>query len=250
MHTLYRIRDWVGIPPALLVLLLLIAIPARQLMGRFPAGQFEVNIEAPAPLPSPTKPELAPTIESPPMPMPAPRASTTRRIRDSATPRAKAQPMPPPAASISPSPKEVLEPSELPLPAVPARALTPATPVAPPAPAVPSTASQEAKNLSVEEAYIAQIRSNVQSRKKYPTGREASVQKPSGTVRVCMDLSRAGIPANEIVIERTSHSMILDAEARKLLRIGAYPPFPAGAFPGESTHRFCIHLDYSFQPSG
>lgn len=76
------------------------------------------------------------------------------------------------------------------------------------------------------------------------------MQKPSGTVRACMDLSRDGIAANEIVIERTSHSMILDAEARKLLRTGAYPPFPAGAFQGQSTHRFCIHLDYAFQPSG
>ncbi|OWW18755.1 hypothetical protein AYR66_04110 [Noviherbaspirillum denitrificans] len=76
------------------------------------------------------------------------------------------------------------------------------------------------------------------------------MQKPSGTVRACVDLNRAGVAASDVVIDRTSHSMILDAEARKLLRTGAYPPFPAGAFPGESIHRFCIHLDYSFQPSG
>lgn len=247
MNALYRIRDWVGMPPALLVLVLLIAVPSSHLLRRLPVGQFEVNIAAPAPLPSPSKPELASSTERPPMPMPVPKASTSRRIRDSVSPPARALPVASSAASASPSPTEVLEPSEMPLPAVPASAQSPA---ASPAPAVPPAASQEATSLSVEEAYIAQIRSDVQSRKKYPTGREASVQKPSGTVRACMDLNRAGVAANEIVIERTSHSMILDAEARKLLRIGAYPPFPAGAFPGESTHRFCIHLDYAFQPSG
>lgn len=262
MDALYRLRDWLGIPPALLVLLLLTAIPARHLIGRVPAGQFEVSIEAPAPLPSPSKPEPAPSTESPPITPPTPKASASRPERDAALPRPKARPVsapprpkrelpaPPPAAQTSPPAKEVIEASEPPLPAVPATALASIAPVAPPAPAVLPPPRQEAKGLSVEDAYIAQIRSSVQSRKKYPTGREASMQKPSGTVRACMDLSRAGTPANDIVIERTSHSMILDAEARKLLRTGAYPPFPAGAFPGESTHRFCIHLEYAFQQSG
>ncbi|WP_420473488.1 hypothetical protein [Noviherbaspirillum sp. ST9] len=247
MNALYRMRDWLGIPPAFLVLMLLIAIPARHLMSRFPDGRFEVNIEAPAPLPSPSKPELAPPTESVPPAMAAPKALTKRHSRDSASSPAQVLPVPRSTASISSPANEGLQVPELPLPAVPA---TTPSPVESSTPSLIPTASQTARSLSIDEAYIAQIRTNVQGRKKYPTGREASVQKPSGTVRACMDLGRDGIAANEIVIERTSHSMILDAEARKLLRMGVYPPFPAGAFPGESTHRFCIHLDYTFQPSG
>lgn len=250
MDALYRMRDWIGIPPALLVLLLLIAIPARHVMSRFPGRQFEVNIEAPAPPPSPSKPELAPPNVSPPMPQPAPKASTSPRIRAAAPARPRSMPVAPPAAPASPPMKEAPAPSESPQAIVPPPVLAADAPPVPAAPPAPPAPSQEAKGLQVEEAYIARIRADVQSRKKYPTGREASVQKPSGTVRACMDLSRTGIPANEIVIERTSHSMILDAEARKLLRSGTYPPFPVGAFPGESTHRFCIHLEYTFQSSG
>jgi hypothetical protein len=43
--------------------------------------------------------------------------------------------------------------------------------------------------------------------------------------------------------------MILDAEAKKLLNLGTYPPFPADAFAGETTHRFTITLEYSLQSS-
>lgn len=246
MDVLYRIRDWVGLPPALLVLLLLIAIPSRHLVSRLSGGQFELSIEAPAPLPSPSPPELVPPTESPPVQAPSRRATSSPRVRDSARLAAKAPPEPARAPLLPAVPNEPLAPDGPSVPSVPS---VPAKPSRV-APAMSSPAPQEAKNLGIEEAYIAQVRSNVQSRKRYPTGREASTQRPSGTVRACMDLSRDGIPASDVIIERTSHSMILDAEARKLLRMGAYPPFPPGAFQGRSTQRFCIHLDYAFQPTG
>lgn len=247
MNALYRIRDWIGLPPAFFVLLLLAAIPARELTGRLPAGQFEVSIEAPAPLPAPALPELVPSTVNPPRTPPAPRTPANSRLRESPSPRARALPAPESTAPPPSAPGDMLEPAESPLPVIQTRALSPADS---PASATQPAALQETKGPGVEEAYIAEIRSNVQSRKRYPTGREVSMQRPSGTVRACMDLGRDGVPANDIIIERTSHSMILDAEARKLLRMGVYPPFPAGAFKGESRHRFCIHLDYAFQPSG
>jgi hypothetical protein len=58
-------------------------------------------------------------------------------------------------------------------------------------------------------------------------------------------LDRKGALKGAIDIERSSHSMILDAEAKKLLRTGGYPSFPNGAFPEESTVRLCVNLEYS-----
>lgn len=104
------------------------------------------------------------------------------------------------------------------------------------------------ETAGAQDAYLARILAYVQSRKKYPTSREASQQKPSGTTRAWVVLDRAGAVL-EAGIERSSNSMLLDSEALKLLRLGAYPPFPAEAFLGKTSHRFYFDLEYSLSAS-
>lgn len=133
--------------------------------------------------------------------------------------------------------------------AEPARATAPsAAPVAAPRSA---TASVEAKPLapkqtvavSGDDSYIARLRAYVLSRKKYPSGRDASLIKPVGTARAWIVLDRQG-GVREAGIEQSSDSIILDNEALKLLRSGSYPAFPDEAFAGQATHRFMFDLEY------
>ncbi len=109
------------------------------------------------------------------------------------------------------------------------------------APAVQPAPARPAPNGN--ELYVAKVKSYVLSRKRYPTGREASLVKPVGTVRAWVLLDRKG-DVQEVGMERSGDSIILDSEALRLLRSGSYPAFPEDAFPGQSTHRFYFDLEY------
>lgn len=119
-----------------------------------------------------------------------------------------------------------------------------------------TTASVEAKPaeprpiaaVSGDESYIARLRTYVLSRKKYPSGRDASLIKPVGTARAWIVLDRQG-GVRESGIEQSSDSIILDNEALKLLRSGSYPAFPEEAFAGQTMHRFMFDLEYKLASS-
>jgi len=142
--------------------------------------------------------------------------------------------------------------------ALPAIAPTPvAAPVAAPITQPrTATASVEAKPAapqpvaaaSKDDSYIARLRAYVLSRKKYPSGRDASLIKPVGTARAWIVLDRQG-SVRDSGIEQSSDSIILDNEALKLLRSGSYPAFPDEAFAGQATHRFMFDLDFKLASS-
>lgn len=119
-----------------------------------------------------------------------------------------------------------------------------------------ATASVEAKPVapppiaaaSKDDSYIAKLRAYVLSRKKYPSGRDASLVKPVGATRAWIVLDRQG-SVREAGIEQSSDSIILDNEALKLLRSGSYPAFPEEAFAGQTTHRFMFDLDFKLASS-
>jgi protein TonB len=87
------------------------------------------------------------------------------------------------------------------------------------------------------------VRGYLNTIKRYPTGREVSLQRPRGTTRIWFTLNRDGSLV-DADIETSSDSIYLDKQALKTVRGGSYPPFPAEAWPGESQHRFTVDLEF------
>jgi protein TonB len=177
----------------------------------------------PAPIPPPppppvTPPPPSPTPPRPTPPIPQPRVEATRPTQ-APTPDpipTKEAPPPPPAAPTPPAP-------------------TPPPPPAPPAPPPPPAVDQSA-------LYTGKVRAYLNSTKRYPTGREASLQRPEGKVRVWFILKRDGSLV-DAGIEDSSNSILLDNAGLATVKRGTLPPFES-AFGTEDSHRFTVDLDF------
>ena len=90
------------------------------------------------------------------------------------------------------------------------------------------------------------MRTYVNSIKRYPTSREARQLRPQGTVRVWIEIDRAGQLLGAGV-EGSSGSLLLDNEALRTLRNGRFPPFPPEAFSGQNVHRFVMSVEYQVE---
>ena len=172
----------------------------------------------PAPLPPPPPP---PTPQPPkPNPAPAPTPPIPRPVESK----------PIPAPSPNPIPVPRVEPPPPPAPAQP-----PSPPPAPPAP--PSAPAVDAS-----ATYTGRVRAYLNGIKRYPTGREASIQRPEGKVRIWFVLRRDGSLV-DAGIEDTSNSILLDNAGLTTIKRGSMPAFE-GAFAGEEMHRFTVDLDF------
>jgi protein TonB len=111
---------------------------------------------------------------------------------------------------------------------------------APPAPTGPTSAQ-------VQAGYETIIRRYLESIKRYPTSREARLQRPTGKVGIAMEVSRDG-SLKDASVSRSSDSLILDNAALATVRGGKFPPFPDNAYPGQATHLFNVTLEYTLEP--
>lgn len=181
--------------------------------------------EPPSPPPVPTPPAPVPLRPQPPQPAPV-------DARPQPLPREPAAVTPQPAPAAEPAP---VEPRPVPRPAAePApRAIEPPRAAEPPK---PSTAS-------IENEYVALVRALLNASKRYPSGREASLQRPEGRTRVWFVLTRSGALADSGILDSSS-SLILDNAALATIRRVSYPPFPAEAWPGSEQHKFTAELDF------
>jgi len=109
--------------------------------------------------------------------------------------------------------------------------------------AAPSFATPDVKRVDVNGEFENVIRSLIEASKRYPTGREASLQKPQGVVVACVVLKRDG-GLEEMKVQKSSTYPILDNAAKRLLANLQYPPMPPDIFPGQASHSFCVNLDY------
>jgi protein TonB len=171
-------------------------------------------------------------------------------------------PMPPP-----PAPKEIRPPEpnaprvEAPQPFVPAPevvpqmqtaapviAVTPVPPPAPPAmvvaPPAPPIDSARAHAASLEGEYILKVRAMLNSTKRYPTGRQASQQRPQGKVKLWFTLARHGALVDVGILE-SSNSNLLDDAAIATVRRGTYEPFPPDTWIGEEQRKFITEIAFS-----
>ncbi len=107
----------------------------------------------------------------------------------------------------------------------------------PPQPPVPGSSS------SIEAAYAAALRQNVDSRTSVPNSAEYRLIKPSGSALIRFVLDRVGNP-REVAVAHSSGSGILDRLALAIVASGHYPPFPETAFSGELRHTFLVTIEF------
>lgn len=182
----------------------------------------ELPPEPPA-APPPPPPAAAPPPPAPTPPVPRPTAAPSPVARTEPTPTAAAEPAPSPVAA--------------PVPPAPVAAPAPPAPAPPPAPPAPT------RSASADSAYLGELRGYLNGIKRYPSSREARQLRPQGTVKVWVELDRAGQVLGA-GIHAGSGSLILDNEALRTVRNGRYPAFPADAYTGQSFHRFVVPIEF------
>jgi protein TonB len=132
------------------------------------------------------------------------------------------------------SPRPIPTPTPTPAPSLPT-----ATPVQ----EAPKMAPQPPISVSLENNYIVSVRATLNANKRYPTGREASLQRPSGKVKLWFVLARNGA-LQDAGIDESSNSIILDNAALSTLRRTTYAPWPEGSWASQSQHKFTVILDF------
>lgn len=244
MYALFRVRKWLGGLPALLALIaIVIGVQTRPLKMEPVYDESAVElalIEPEAPAPEPLKqaePPPPPVVESedaepapPPKPVPKPKPK----------PEPKPEPKPKPLAKPKPPVAKPVEPVQAPSKPVVSVPVSPPSPPAPPAP--PKVDSQ-----GIEGGYLKGLRNELDGYKQYPTGRQASLERPSGEVVVWLLVDRQGHVLDSGIQSQASSMLLNRAATNSLRRIKQVKPFPEQAFGGRNEQRFTATFNYSVQ---
>ena len=218
-----------------------------------PEGPMELILLTPEPVRSVMAPPVSPS--SPPPPVQPPKTVATPSKPTPAMPPAPVlsapTPTPAPTSPATPAAAVTAPPVSQSVPATPGeptRAESPrATPTASAAPtqavAEPAKPAQPPSSAAFENGYVVNVRALLNANKRYPTGREASLQRPSGKAVVWFVMNRNGT-LQEAGIEGSSNSILLDNAALSTVRRTSYTPWPEGSWPGQNQHRFTVTLDF------
>lgn len=251
LYYFYRARQGFGAMPAIIAGVLVLTVANTQplkLEPHYDERAVEIALVAPEPSPAPepdpapmpepappapadpTSAEQPPVVEAPEAPLPPP-------------PKPVAKPVPKPAAKPAPrpAPKPVVNPApaQQPTPPVPQPA-PPAAPKPPAAPAAPKVDTQ-----ALEGGYMTGLRNDIDRYKQYPTGRQASLERPAGEVVVWLLVDRAGNVLDAGVQTPAASQLLNRAASNSLRRIKQVKPFPEQAFGGRSEQRFTATFNYS-----
>ncbi|UCR84684.1 energy transducer TonB family protein [Pseudomonas chlororaphis] len=243
MYALFRARQLLGSVPALIALVLIaLGIQSQTLKVQpvYDESAVEIALVEPEPqvLPEPVVEQEPPppVIEdqeaepAPPPPPPKPQPQTKPE------PKPKPQPKPTPvAAKATPTPT----PPVAAKPVQPVVAPTPAPPAPPPAPKVDGQA--------LEGGYLKGLRNELDSYKQYPSGRQASLERPTGEVVVWLLVDRQGRVLDSGIQTQASSMLLNRAATNSLRRIKQVKPFPEQAFGGRNEQRFTATFNYSVQ---
>ncbi|ELQ12920.1 TonB domain-containing protein [Pseudomonas fluorescens BRIP34879] len=248
MYGLFRVRQLLGSVPAVIALVLIaMGIQSQTLKVEPVYDESAVELALVEPEPQ-VIPE--PVVEPPPPPP---------VIEDEEAEPAPPPPPPKPAPKPEPKPKPVpkpvvaAKPTQAPSPA-PAKPAAPAvikpTPaaVAPtPAPPAPAPASPKVDGQALEGGYLKGLRNDLDTYKQYPTGRQASLERPSGEVVVWLLVDRQGRVLDSGLQTQASSMLLNRAATNSLRRIKQVKPFPEQAFGGRNEQRFTATFNYSVQ---
>ncbi|EGH72798.1 energy transducer TonB family protein [Pseudomonas syringae] len=254
MYFLFRVRQWLGGLPALVALIaIVIGVQTRPLKMEPVYDESAVElalIEPEPPAPEPVVQPEAPAVQ-PDEPPPSPPVVESEEAEPAPPPPPpKPVPKPKPKPEIKPEPR----PKPLPKPAV-AKPVEPvqapskpiaSAPVAPPSPPAPP-APPKVDTQGMEGGYLKGLRSELDGYKQYPTGRQASLERPSGEVVVWLLVDRQGRVLDSGIQTQASSMLLNRAAANSLRRIKQVKPFPEQAFGGRSEQRFTATFNYSVQ---
>ena len=188
---------------------------------------MEITTTLIEPLLQPTPPKSAPQIAKP---EPQPKMLALPNVPTTPAPIEPVREV----TAAAESPRPIPTPTPTPAPSLPT-----ATPVQ----EVPKMAAQPPISVSLENNYILSVRATLNANKRYPTGREASLQRPSGKVKLWFVLARNGA-LQDAGIDESSNSIILDNAALSTLRRTTYAPWPEGSWTSQSQHKFTVTLDF------
>ena len=116
-------------------------------------------------------------------------------------------------------------------------------------PKVTVTGTGNPGETPVETAYAGTIFQRLEKASRYPTGREASEERPSGTAKVWFELQRNGKVAGHGV-EQSSGSQLLDRMALTLVTRQKYPALPQDGWPDGAKHRFVVSYKFDGNAAG
>ncbi|MBI6708337.1 energy transducer TonB [Pseudomonas syringae] len=254
MYFLFRVRQWLGGLPALVALVaIVIGVQTRPLKMEPVYDESAVElalIEPEPPAPEPVVQPEAPAVQPDEPPPPPPVVESEEAEPAPPPPPPKPAPKPKPKPEIKPEPR----PKPLPKPAV-AKPVEPvqapskpiaSAPVAPPSPPAPP-AAPKVDTQGMEGGYLKGLRSELDGYKQYPTGRQASLERPSGEVVVWLLVDRQGRVLDSGIQTQASSMLLNRAAANSLRRIKQVKPFPEQAFGGRNEQRFTATFNYSVQ---
>ena len=135
-----------------------------------------------------------------------------------------------------------------PAPTPPPVAAKPApAPVAQAAPTPAPPAPPKVDGQALESGYLKGLRNELDTYKQYPTGRQASLERPSGEVVVWLLVDRQGRVLDSGLQTQASSMLLNRAATNSLRRIKQVKPFPEQAFGGRNEQRFTATFNYSVQ---
>ena len=240
MYVLFRARQLLGSVPALIALVLIaLGIQSQTLKVEPVYDESAVELALVEP-----EPEVVPqpvVEQEPPPPV----------IEDE---EAEPAPPPPPPKPL-PKPEPTPKPKPVPKPVVAKPTPTPPPVVAKPTPAAVAQAAPtpappappKVDGQALEGGYLKGLRNELDTYKQYPTGRQASLERPNGDVVVWLLVDRQGRVLDSGVQTPASSMLLNRAAANSLRRIKQVKPFPEQAFGGRNEQRFTATFNYSVQ---
>ncbi|AHC34606.1 MULTISPECIES: energy transducer TonB [unclassified Pseudomonas] len=234
MYVLFRARQLLGSVPALIALVLIaLGIQSQTLKVEPVYDESAVELALVEP-----EPEVVPepvVEQEPPPPV----------IEDEEAP-----PPPPPKPEPKPKPKPQPKPviTKTAPTAPPVAAAKPAPPViAPAAPTPAPPAPPKVDSQALEGGYLKGLRNELDTYKQYPTGRQASLERPTGEVVIWLLVDRQGRVLDSGLQTQASSMLLNRAATNSLRRIKQVKPFPEQAFGGRNEQRFTATFNYSVQ---
>ena len=242
MYVLFRARQLLGSVPAVIALVLIaMGIQSQTLKVEPVYDESAVELALVEP-----EPEVVPepvVEQEPPPPV------IEDEEAEPAPPPPPPKPQPKPEPKPKPVPKPVVaKPTPTPTPTPPPVAAKPApAAVAQVAPTPAPPAPPKVDGQALEGGYLKGLRDELDTYKQYPTGRQASLERPSGEVVVWLLVDRQGRVLDSGLQTQASSMLLNRAATNSLRRIKQVKPFPEQAFGGRNEQRFTATFNYSVQ---
>lgn len=253
MSVLFKSRKALACLPAICLLVVAVQSALKvelKIIPKYDDSTVEVALIDPAELQPEPIPVPPPPPEPEPIPEPLPEPDP-EPVVELPEPPPKPKPKPPEPKPQPPKPKpQVAKPAPAPTPTPPAppqAVVAKAAPVAAPVAAPAPPAAPRVDAAAIEGRYTAALRADLERYKKYPSGREASLQRPEGDVVVWLLVDRSGNVVDSGIETKAKNMLLNKAAQSSLRRLDKVTPFPQEAFGGKDRYRFTATFVYNVE---